>query len=60
VIEEFVLVDGPVLHVVPVAEIVGLAVVHEHVRFFPQPPQRAEELDALISSACAVIPYASH
>src|SRR5262245_40739006 len=45
VIEELVLVDGPVLLVVAVAQAVRLAVVDEHVGFLPEPPQRAEELD---------------
>jgi hypothetical protein len=37
-VEELVLVDRPVLLVLPIAEAMWFAVVHEHIGFLPQPP----------------------
>ena len=48
VVEELVHVDGPVLHVVAVAQAVRLAVVVEHVGLLAEPPHRRVELDALV------------
>src|SRR6185436_11103580 len=48
VIEELVHVDGPVLHVVAVAEAVRFTVVREHVGFLAEAAHRGVELDSLI------------
>src|SRR4051794_15373727 len=48
VIEELVHVDGPVLHVVAVAEAVLLTVEGEHVGLLAEAPHRGEPFDPLV------------